>query len=79
MDAAAAQLATNNATTALDEESGQNYAEWSASNKLYKVWLEDSTSLEKRLKLVTTISSPVQHSGSLALRIHLSGILLSNI
>ena len=52
MDAAAAQLATNNATASLDEESGQNYAEWSASNKLYKVWLEDSTSLEKRLKLV---------------------------
>lgn len=52
MDAAAAQLATNNATAALDEESGQNYAEWSVSNKLYKVWLEDSTSLEKRLKLV---------------------------
>ena len=42
MDAAAAQLATNNATAALDEESGQNYAEWSASNKLYKVWLEDN-------------------------------------
>ena len=35
MDAAAAQLATNNATAALDEESGQNYAEWSVSNKLY--------------------------------------------
>lgn len=52
MDAAAAQLATNNATAALDEESGQNYAEWSVSNKLYKVWLEDTTSLEKRLKLV---------------------------
>ena len=40
MDAAAAQLATNNATAALDEESGQNYAEWSVSNKLYKVWLD---------------------------------------
>ena len=52
MDAAAAQLATNNATAALDEKSGQNYAEWSVSNKLYKVWLEDNTSLEKRLKLV---------------------------
>ena len=52
MDAAAAQLATNNATAALDEESGQNYAEWSVSNKLYKVWLEDNTSLENRLKLV---------------------------
>ena len=52
MDAAAAQLATNNATAALDEDSGQNYAEWSVSNKLYKVWLEDTTSLDKRLKLV---------------------------
>ena len=52
MDAAAAQLATNNATAALDEESGQNYAEWSVSNKRYKVWREDNTSLEKRLKLV---------------------------
>ena len=73
MDAAAAQLATNNATAALDEESGQNYAEWSVSNKLYKVWLEDNTSLRTGSSSSTTISSPVQHSGSSALKIHLSG------
>ena len=52
MDAAAAQVSGNNATTAPDEETGQNYAEWNANGKLYKVWLEDNTSLEKRLELV---------------------------
>lgn len=52
MDAAAAQVSGNNATASLDEETGQNYAEWNANNKLYKVWLEDNTSLEKRLELV---------------------------
>ena len=52
MDAAAAQVSGNNATAALDEETGQNYAEWNANGKLYKVWLEDNTSLEKRLELV---------------------------
>lgn len=52
MDAAAAQVSGNNATASPDEETGQNYAEWNANNKLYKVWLEDNTSLEKRLELV---------------------------
>ena len=52
MDAAAAQVNGNNATASPDEETGQNYAEWNANNKLYKVWLEDNTSLEKRLELV---------------------------
>ena len=36
----------------LTVKAGQNYAEWNANNKLYKVWLEDNTSLEKRLELV---------------------------
>lgn len=52
MDAAAAQVSGNNATASPDEETGQNYAEWNANNKLYKVWIEDNTSLEKRLELV---------------------------
>ena len=53
MDAAAAQVSGNGATASFDEESGQNFAEWSVGTTLYKVWLEDSTSLEQRLKLVS--------------------------
>ena len=53
MDAAAAQVSGNGATASFDEESGQNFAEWSVGTTLYRVWLEDSTSLEQRLKLVS--------------------------
>ena len=52
MDAAAQQINGNGATASLDEESGQNYAQWTVGNTIYKVWLEDGTSLEKRLQLV---------------------------
>ena len=36
-----------------DDGAGQNYAEWTKDNVIYKVWLEDSSSIEERLKLVT--------------------------
>ncbi len=35
-----------------DEEAGQNYAEWTAGNATYKVWIEDETSVEAKLQLM---------------------------
>lgn len=35
-----------------DEKTGLNYAEWEADGATYKVWLEDETSLEAKLKLM---------------------------
>lgn len=43
---------TNGAVITWDETAGQNYAEWNSDGKLYKVWLEDTASLEKRLQLM---------------------------
>ena len=36
----------------LDKKTGLNYAEWEAEGATYKVWLEDETSLEDKLKLM---------------------------
>ena len=49
----AAEVLDNQATASWDLASGQNYAEWTKDNVIYKVWLEDSSSMEERLKLVT--------------------------
>ncbi len=35
-----------------DEETKQNYAQWDADGGTYKIWLEDLSSLEERLKLI---------------------------
>ncbi len=35
-----------------DEVTHQNYAEWEADGAVFKIWLEDETSLEERLKLM---------------------------
>ena len=35
-----------------DVASGQNYAEWSASGKVYKIWLEDEFSMTARVALI---------------------------
>ncbi len=35
-----------------DEETGQNYGEATSGNRFYRVWLEDTQSVEKRLELV---------------------------
>lgn len=53
MDDAAAQVSANGAVAAWDDAAGQNYAEWTDSNNhIFKVWLEDSSSMEERLSLV---------------------------
>ena len=36
----------------IDPETNQNYAEWEENGKYYRVWIEDSTSLEMKLKLI---------------------------
>ncbi len=45
-------LKSNKATTSYLETERQNYAEWSTSKGTAKVWIEDSTSITNRLKLV---------------------------
>lgn len=35
-----------------DEETKQNYAQWDADGGTYKIWLEDLSSMEERLKLI---------------------------
>lgn len=35
-----------------NEEAKQNYAQWEADGGMYKIWLEDETSLEEKLKLI---------------------------
>jgi spore germination protein YaaH len=50
MRAASDLLSANGCTKTWQSESGQNYAEFKDGNTLYQVWLEDSESLEGRLK-----------------------------
>ena len=52
MSTAETLLASNNATKTWKEDCGQNYAEFTSGNVIYKVWLEDASSAEQRLKLV---------------------------
>jgi spore germination protein YaaH len=50
MSAASDLLKANGATKSWNEASGQNYAEFKDGSTLYQVWLEDSSSMEERLK-----------------------------
>lgn len=45
-------IETAGAEIVVDEVTGQNYAEWEADGATYKVWLEDETALENKLKLM---------------------------
>lgn len=40
------------AETVWDEKTRQNYAEWETDGGTYKIWLEDSKSIEEKLKLI---------------------------
>lgn len=40
------------AETKWDEKTKQNYAEWETDGGTYKIWLEDSKSIEEKLKLI---------------------------
>jgi spore germination protein YaaH len=52
MRAANELLNANGAVETWQEESGQNYAEFTSGSTLYRVWLEDSASAEARLKVM---------------------------
>ncbi|MFJ7726304.1 glycosyl hydrolase family 18 protein [Neobacillus sp. NPDC097160] len=56
MDKVKAWLAEKGLQPTYDEESGQNYAEYAASdeNATYKIWIEDELSLRKRADLAAT-------------------------
>lgn len=52
MDEAAQLVADAGAKIQWDATARQNYAEWEADGGTYKIWLEDVTSLEERLKVI---------------------------
>ncbi len=49
-------LAQHNATATWDDSLGQNYAEVSEDTKTYKIWVEDSYSIEEKLKVLDSNS-----------------------
>lgn len=52
MSAAEQVIANAGAEIVVDEATNQNYAEWQEGNATYKIWLEDETALEAKLKLI---------------------------
>ena len=52
MATVAKKIAENNATIVYDRTTGQNYAEWTSGNSVFKVWIEDQTSIKARLDLI---------------------------
>lgn len=52
MDEAAQLVADAGVQTQWDATARQNYAEWESEDGVYKIWLEDTTSLEERLKVI---------------------------
>lgn len=45
-------LTAAGATAVWDDTTKQNYAEWEADGSVYKIWLEDSSSIEAKMKLI---------------------------
>lgn len=52
MPEAETAVANAGVTASWDEETQQNYAEWTADGNTYKIWLEDEQSLEAKLKVM---------------------------
>lgn len=52
MDNAQAVVKQAGADTTWDKKVGQNYATWEADGSKYEIWLEDSKSIEAKLKLM---------------------------
>lgn len=52
MQEAEERVAQAGAAVTWDEETQQNYAQWESDGVTYKVWLEDSSSIEAKLKLM---------------------------
>lgn len=52
MDEAQQTLTQNGVETSWDNNTKQNYAQWEVDGTVYKIWLEDSASLEEKMKLI---------------------------
>lgn len=52
MDEAVKTIKEAGATTQWDDTTKQNYAEWISGSDTYKIWLEDTQSLEEKLKVI---------------------------
>ncbi len=52
MTTVANKIEENNATVYYDEKTGQNYAEWTSGDRVFKIWIEDKTSIQARLDLI---------------------------
>lgn len=52
MSTAQERIAQAGAEITFDESTGQNYATWEADGVTYKIWVEDATSIEAKLKLM---------------------------
>lgn len=61
------------------DDIGQNYVEYQNGGVNYKIWIEDATSLEKKLTVRTPMVLPGSSFWKLDGKIPLSGIPLSNI
>lgn len=52
MDDAAELISSVGAQTEWDDKTKQNYAQWEGDGGVYKIWLEDTRSLEEKLKVI---------------------------
>lgn len=52
MDDAAELVSSMGAQAEWDDKTKQNYAEWEGDGGVYKIWLEDTRSLEEKLKVI---------------------------
>lgn len=52
MDEAVEAVKEAGTTTQWDDTTEQNYAEWTSGSDTYKIWLEDTQSLEEKLKVI---------------------------
>ncbi len=52
MDEAEELIQSSGAEATWDDKTKQNYAEWDTEDGVYKIWLEDSESIEEKLKLI---------------------------
>ena len=52
MDDAAELISSMGAQTEWDDKTKQNYAQWEGDGGVYKIWLEDTQSLEEKLKVI---------------------------
>lgn len=71
-------ISTNGAVPVWSDTDGQYYVEYINGGVTYKIWVEDATSLEEKLKVMQSNQLAGGASGSLVWRIRRSGIPLSN-